>query len=209
MSLILHLQEVMHYLTSKGLGKFLELQGNLEFAVIILMLEKHCWSPTRHGTDGQHIPLPLLSLCLFPTKCRISYLESHDAARMPRERPPSFSGGDVPLLPLESCGVSAAVETSSKEGVGLRTSDLSLPATARLPATLGQDTAACSHCRDNWVATSAREGLVEALSVKHTLASSESLSLLPHPWGLGCPPKSRDTARLPSPLFEKWISWVI
>lgn len=110
MSLALHLRKVMHYLTSKGLGKFHMPQGNLHFVVIILMLKKYrCLWHSIAQMDSA--PLPLLSLHLCLTRCRTAYLESHDAVRMPKEWPRSFSVRDAALLPLGSCGASVAAGT--------------------------------------------------------------------------------------------------
>lgn len=53
MLITLHLWEVMHYLTSKDLGRFPLPQGNLDFAVKILMAEEI----PQHYTDAQCIPL--------------------------------------------------------------------------------------------------------------------------------------------------------
>lgn len=108
MLLTLHLWKVTHYLTSKGLGRFPLPQGNLDFAVKILMLKKY--HSLQHGITQTRSAS--LSSALRLTRCRRAYLESHDAARMRRERPRSFSGGDAARLPA-GCGGAGVVPVTS------------------------------------------------------------------------------------------------
>lgn len=103
-----------YYLISKGLVRFPLLQGNLDFAVKILMLKKH--DSFQHGITQTHSASLSSRLCL--SRCRSAYLKSHDAARMRREWPRSFSGGDAARLAAGSGGagmvpVSSAGQRSS------------------------------------------------------------------------------------------------